>query len=352
MFIRGSGLAILSLAVFAGAPSAASAASFSAVNVFGDSLSDTGNLAETLVGANLANPPSFHDSFTNGPVAMELLAQHYGLRADPSLFATGFMDIHNLFGPGFVPGTNYAVGGATATDRGAAFFNLDLPEQVSAFVGRVGAGNAPASALYAVLIGGNDVRTAAHALDPSFVISGVSSELTQIQRLISNGAKTLLVSNVPDVGDIPEFTQESPPAEELAAQTYSVQYNTALAQGIAALETADPGVTFDYFDLFDYTHTLLAEAPALGFTNTTDPCYVTGFPPAPVIATAACGPADPVTGAAMNIDQFWYWDHIHPTARQQALWAEGFIAAVPEPSAFAILGIGLAGLALIRRKAA
>ena len=59
--------------------SAAQAAGFSAEYVFGDSLSDNGNLAELLRIGNFPNPPSFHDSFTNGPVAVARLAQHLGL---------------------------------------------------------------------------------------------------------------------------------------------------------------------------------------------------------------------------------------------------------------------------------
>lgn len=326
-------------------PTAAHAVTFSNVCVFGDSLSDTGNLAEA-VGFNFANPPSFHDSFTNGPVAMELLAEHFGTRADPSLFATGFKDIHNLFGPGFQPGTNYAVGGATATDRGAGFSFLDLPEQVSAFVGHVGANNTPPDALYAMLIGGNDIRTAAHALNPGFVNTGVASELAQIQKLISNGAKDLLVSNVPDVGGIPEFTQESTPAEQQAAHNYSLLYDSLLAQGVSSLRADNPGVVLDYFDLYGYAESILANAAKLGFTNTTDPCYNAGFPPEPVIATPSCGPQ------AQNIDQFLFWDHIHPTAHQQALWSEGLIAAVPEPTTFVLFGAGLASLGFVRRRRA
>ena len=46
----------------------ARAADFSAEYVFGDSLSDNGNLGS--IGVEFTDPPSFHDSFTNGPVAV------------------------------------------------------------------------------------------------------------------------------------------------------------------------------------------------------------------------------------------------------------------------------------------
>jgi phospholipase/lecithinase/hemolysin len=80
----------------------AAQASFSAEFVFGDSLSDNGNLA-VLTGP-FASPPSFDNSFTNGPVAVQLLAQSLGLSANASLW---------LAGPSVPAGTNYAVGGAT-----------------------------------------------------------------------------------------------------------------------------------------------------------------------------------------------------------------------------------------------
>jgi outer membrane lipase/esterase len=54
------------------AASAAGAAGFSAEYVFGDSLSDDGNLAAAL-GTNFPDPPSFDNSFTNGPVAVSAL---------------------------------------------------------------------------------------------------------------------------------------------------------------------------------------------------------------------------------------------------------------------------------------
>ena len=122
------------------------AASYSNIFVFGDSLSDRGNLAETgflqtsagLPVINYPNPPSNHDSFTNGPVAVQVLAQSYGLTADPSVFVTGFADVNGLFGDlSYVPGTNYAVAGATSAAAPAPAAGgvprANLPQQVGAY---------------------------------------------------------------------------------------------------------------------------------------------------------------------------------------------------------------------------
>jgi len=308
------------------------------VFVFGDSLSDTGTLAEAL-GHNAPNPPSFHDSFTNGPVAVELLAERFGLRADPSLWLTGFTDAAHLFPPGSVPGTNYAVGGATAAGG-----TTGLPNQVGAFLNHLGQ-HAPSDALYVVMIGGNDVRNAAHAGNSAGVIAGVNSELAMIQLLLSEGATHLLIPNVPNVGAIPEFTQDSPAGQAATATAFSLLYDQLLASGIQALISQNPTDSLVPFDLFGFNSMIDANAASLGFTNTTDRCYTNAVavflnPAVPLQDTPACGVIDPVLGAA-NIDHFLYWDNIHPTARVQAMWADAFATTVPEPASLLLVGLGL-----------
>ena len=321
--------------------SAAAAAGFSSEYVFGDSLSDRGNVAELfnvagLWSGNFPNPPSYHDSFTNGPVAVEGLAKSLGLNADPSLWVTGFKDLAGLFGgPAFVPGTNYAVGGATAALSAVGGApGINLPEQVEAYSGFV-SGHADPNALYVVMIGGNDVRDAAlKGTGAAAVTAGVGSELAAISTLSGEGAKHFLVVNVPNIGLIPEFAEEDP-SQAAAATSLSKLYNTDLATGLAALDpTLGAGATLSEFNLFAFNEGILADAGALGFTNLTDPCY--SNTPFSAGSNTGCGPG--------NIDSFVYWDDVHPTARVHALWAEGFRTAIPEPSTWAMLLIGFAGL--------
>lgn len=347
------------------APAAAQTARPSALYVFGDSLSDRGNLADAL-GHHFPSPPFYHDSFTNGDTAVQVLAQRLGLNADASLFPTAFQDIRGL---GYMSGTNYAVAGATAgtaiptgMSPTQGVTGLNLGTQVGAFLGHGGL----TDGLATVFIGGNDVRTAAHqgttdatgtfTYNPAYVTDGVNSELAAVNALVGAGFKNVLVVNVPDIGVIPEFTSYSPAGQAAAATAATLAYNGQLASGVAALQAANQSASIRLFDLFGYNSTF--NLASLGITNTTQPCYlsyggVTTPATAPVI-NPACGSIDPATGQAANIGQFAYWDAIHPTAKVQFAIGNAladFVTGVPEPSTWLsmILGFGMVGIALRRR---
>ena len=213
-FVRPSILAFAAALASAPLVSAARAGDFSAEYVFGDSLSDNGNLAELLnfegqFSGNFPNPPSFHDSFTNGPVAVAGLAQNLGLSLTPSLWVTGFKDPAGLFGGvSFMPGTNYAVAGALSATPSPV--SINLLSQVGAY-SAYASGHADPDALYVIMIGGNDVRDAAlDGTGQAAVTTGVTAELAAISTLSGEDAKHFLVVNVPNVGIIPEFAQDHP----------------------------------------------------------------------------------------------------------------------------------------------
>src|SRR6266705_841732 len=79
-----------------GLPTPAWAGPYSNVFVFGDSLSDAGNVFVATGGAVPVSPPYFQGRFSNGPTYAADLATRLGVQATPSLLG----------------GTNFAFGGA------------------------------------------------------------------------------------------------------------------------------------------------------------------------------------------------------------------------------------------------
>src|SRR5688572_20550288 len=137
------------LALALGGTSAVQAQSFSGVIVFGDSLSDAGNIA--AVDGSPATP--LGNSFTTNPdpVYAEIVAAAFGFNGAGSVSG----------------GTNYAFGGACTRPNSASFTcvnnppgNFSITGQVTGYLGANG-GAADPNALYMIWGGANDLFTAA-----------------------------------------------------------------------------------------------------------------------------------------------------------------------------------------------
>ncbi|MDP3368462.1 MAG: SGNH/GDSL hydrolase family protein, partial [Brevundimonas sp.] len=102
-FLRNAALAALTVAAAGAFASAASAQSYNRLVVFGDSLSDNGNLYAATFNTQPTSPPFFQGRFSNGPVFTELL---------------GFNAGRSAVGAPVTGSINYAYGGAR-TDSSA-----------------------------------------------------------------------------------------------------------------------------------------------------------------------------------------------------------------------------------------
>jgi len=286
---------------------AQAAQNYSQVYVFGDSLSDTGNLA-SVVGA--FPPPYYMNRVSNGPLAIDVMASKLGLDASASL---------HLIGP--ATGGNYAVVGANAVGDEA----IDLDNQVLAFQANHGY-VAPADALYVIFIGGNDVRAARDTADMDSARQGViaaAAQATQaITQLAATGARSFLVINAPNIGIIPETrllaAAYQQPKLLQRARKLSQLYRIALHRMISPMRQ-NRELQITEFDLFGFFNRLVKKAHRLGFTNTTDACF-----------SSETFTFHPDCNFGQNFDQFVFFDEIHPTARVHAIVGEAFYRALQD----------------------
>ena len=291
---------------------------FDNIYIFGDSLSDTGNL-------NLINN-QIPARFSNGPVAVDYLAQAYGLEATPSGFLAGL----NI-------GNNYAVGGAKAVDADGDENTPDtnLPTQVNAYLA---ANNfqADPDALYVVVIGGNDLfaaqqiragvvtagsiseRIAIRQQARQSVTAAVESAAEQIGKLIATGAQHIIVGNAPDIGAVPatdklvdtllassgNFAQKARAKFMYrASSNLSALWNFSIALAVGELESTF-GVDIIEWDLAGFLAMQIEGGADLGFSNVEDACL-------DKVGTGECDPFSPPTG-------FVFFDDVHPTTSVHA----------------------------------
>src|SRR5215831_10053225 len=209
--------AILALGCLATATTHASA--YSALYIFGDSLSDSGNNASVLspptpvpISGNDFIPvnPYASGHYTNGPVWAQDFAAALGLSASPSLLG----------------GTNFASGGARTGPLNPGQFPPNLETQVALFLLQ-NANIVPSSALYVVAGGGDNARdaldAAAACLDAicvqSVIGAAAQTYATDIATIVGKlelaGATNLVVWNVPDIGLTPAVESFGPQASFL-----------------------------------------------------------------------------------------------------------------------------------------
>lgn len=295
----------------------ASAAPFTGLYVFGDSLTDTGNahLGAVMLGLPSPAPPElgyFNGRLSNGPVWVDYLSQRLGA---------------GLLEPQLLGGTNYSVAGARAVAN--ADPSPDLAQQIGRFAGDLAGSAADPDALYVVNFGGNDARDILHddtdAPDPAAVAPTIAAGVVALNGL---GARNFLVAGIPNIGLQPEQN-----GEEAAGRALSLALDAALDAAIAALVLADDRrlFTFDYFSVSD---PIEADPEALGFTQPLDlPCL--GVP-----------------GASPACPGFLFFDPLHPSTAAHRLIADAVAAEVniAEPPAIMLLGAGLVALAVRRRR--
>lgn len=274
----------------------ASADPYSAVFVYGDSLSDNGNLYAV---SGIPPFPYYNGRFSNGPVAVEQLAAQLGA------------PLHDFAWGGATTGIGNSGDGGSQTSLGL----FGLPGMLTELAAYPVPPALASSSLFVVWGGANDFE--AHGS----VTNAINNINTIVASLLATGATHILVPGLPNLGLTPEFYGDA------AATAFSQQFNQTLQATLPS--------NVIYSDVYGLLNSVIQNPGAYGLTDVTTPCF-TGF--------SVCS----------NPNEHLFWDHLHPTTAADAILASQFqsdLAPVPEPSSILLLGSGIAGLgAFLRRR--
>ena len=305
---------------------------FSQMIVFGDSLSDTGNVPSALAsddgfkesnGRFTSDPTSSPPSANTGVWHEELAAQ-LGIPAATAASSGG---------------QNWATGGAETGggfESGKAWFASylglngsygfpNVGQQISDYFGQ--AMVFPGNTLYTIWAGGNDLIAAAdnaqssgqtpgvHGFE-SAAIDAVTNITTYINQLIDNGsssAKFIVWPNLPELDQIPHAQGAYNPGNIDGGYSPSVNaaladavqtFNTDWALELGQLRRNNPAVTFYGLDVHSLFNEMLNNTyPGYsGFTNTVSEAW-----------------PDATRTQIASADSYLFWDGMHPTEKAHQL---------------------------------
>ena len=308
-------LALIAAVAFSATAAFGQVRDYTRIVVFGDSLSDTGNVAHLTAakyGIPIPSPAGGNYTqgrFTDGYDTVPAAQNYFGVWVEqlsasiPSHPAV----INSLDG-----GTNYAYGFAL-TGGGSSTLQL-AGGQVSVDVENMGRQISEYLAthpkinnktLFIVWGGPNDVL---NATSPTQVVNAAIQETLDIQRLIAAGATQILVLNLPPLGLAPRLNGS--PATSQTANAAAALYNSWLGTGVAVLNDFYRWrhVAIYRVNVFSLFTQIVANPAAVSLSNITDPAQ---------------------NNFAVNPDTYLFWDDLHPTTRGHSLVADAALKALP-----------------------
>lgn len=304
---------------------------FTQVVVFGDSLSDDGNVRHLMEDQYFISYPGGDFNYSDGRFTNSS-------DTDPSsdLYAGTWHEqlTHTFLGLSDATnsldgGTDHAFGGATTasgtSDRtvinnpfpfGGGDFTLtvdNLGKQVDDYL----ASNTPdPDALYIIWGGGNDLfddDSSSHVTETASNVAGL------VEQLAEAGARNFLVPNVPPLGLVPLYKDDATTATALNAASgeYRSEFNTNLDGAITTLAGEGITITLYRLDIYGLFYRLATNPEDYGFTNISDSAQ----------------------GESVDPDEYLFWDDIHPTTAghyQIAVAANALLAGTALPPAEAL----------------
>ena len=305
---------LLVIAMFAAlscAPVFARLHHYNKVVVFGDSLSDAGNVTvlSSTDGCGYLFPAPYpfdytYGSFTDGYDTAPGAESYSGAWIEQ--LAKDFPNKLTLT-DSLEGGTDYAYGDAY-TGNGTTMLTLpgltggscsiqvaNIGQQIKDYLQKNP--TIDQHTLFVVWGGANNVLTALLANNITTTTNDIFDaayyETLEIQSLIQAGATQILIPNLPPLGLVPRLNGST--TTKLAGNTAAQLYNTDLAMGISILKDTyrRRHISFYQLDVYHLMQQVVASPSRYSLTNVTTP--------------AQGQPVDP--------DTYLFWDDLHPTTR-------------------------------------
>ncbi|MHB1221758.1 MAG: SGNH/GDSL hydrolase family protein [Gammaproteobacteria bacterium] len=302
--------------------------------LFGDSLSDNGNLYYLLASAHRIvpfvptlpkSPPYSEGRFSNGPVWVEKIANNFN-----------------------VPLVDYAYGGAWAEPIQNSWRALpfDIGTQVSFYSMASLADFNKKNHLYIIWAGSNDyLQSGINAEDLTNTV--VASIKRQIDWLSYLGAKQFLILGVPDFSHVPGVVEKG---DEYAAvlKEKALMHNKKLADMVEEERKNHPDSLFIAIDVNRYFDDVIEHPAKFNLTNVSDSCYQGDFMlnrtrlvndhevkaieqqikvnvlanPSLEAAYFTAKLAENGAEACEHPEAFLFWDRLHPTTAMHQVIAD------------------------------
>ena len=297
---------LLAALIFTFTAVVAHAQDYTSIVVFGDSLSDTGNVAhltQDKYGVRIPGPLADYTDgrFTDGDDTLPVAQKYFGLWIE-QLAAT--LPAKPIITNSLDGGTNYAYGFALT---GSGTTLLTLTPALSVTVNNMGQqitdylATRPVISkrtLFVVWGGANDILNATSLDD---VIKASIEETKDIQRLVDAGATQFIVPNLPPLGLVPRLNGS--PATSIPATTASIVYNEFLEAGLTLLKDFSFGkqLRFHQLDVFALYSKIVASPSSYSLANVTDTSQ---------------------GGYTIDPDKYLFWDDLHPTTKGHEILAQ------------------------------
>ena len=306
---------------------AANAVSIDKIVIFGDSLSDNGNI--------LSLTRKAHRVFPSVPVIPKNPPYYEGR------FSNGLNWVDNLAAGLDVPLLNYAYGGSWAEPLhdSKLMVPFGLGMQVDYYLVMAVADFHKDKHLYIIWAGGNDYVQGRE--DAEYATTNtVASIASQIEWLVYYGAKNVMVMNLPDLSVVPEVQAQGPDSMQKVTKLVRM-HNEKLAHMIIEEKEKYPEANLIFADITTYFDDVYQHPEKYEIKNVKSPCYGGDYSlrsllndrvatreiaaakeqnidimnsPSLRAAYTTAKMADDGTGdVCATPDEYMFWDQIHPT---------------------------------------